>query len=627
MWRDWQPDAVQEELQKMRELGFNICRSFLFMPDFIPSGLRVEPGALRKLDHFLDLCESAGIGTILSFFVGHMSGEDWNVVWRGDRSFFSDIEIRQKQKMYVRTVVEQVRLHPALEGWILSNEIPNFENRGSAAEVANWAADIIQTIRDLDEVHPVSIGDGCWSPEVSRRLKNFQLRKLAPLQDFLGLHFYPRHEDVWMQSFTAAFRLNLAQFWGKPVIIEEFGLSTAMTSENNQADYYRNVAYSSLINGAQGILNWCFSDFECADIRPYSHHPHELRFGILDSNHRLKPAAEEMKNIAVLANQLASEAWIPVKTVEPGLLIPSVYWTDYPYDWDNDFEEWYPLYLNVFALIKRSGFSPRSILEPGIDLDADTATHELPRPLSDFPVLFAPRLKRLTAPFWNELRDYVQGGGALYCSFAHDAWLPDWEDFLGIQSNVRFGEPCYPSSQQLRLTSRSDWGGFTAGEEFQTGPIPQTVETAVCPVKECRGEVLVTDQDNRPVLISGSFGDGRIFWSALPVEMMLLHSRDMILEKYILKLYQSICRIEGGKPPVEFHASDMEYGLWHHPSEHKLKLAVQNHAWKERTGRLDFTDRVSIREKTVGAKQISEHSIELCLPSKGAVVTELDIIR
>ena len=438
MWSDWQPEKIKVEFEKMISLGFNVHRSFLFMPDFIPTSQQVEPLMLERLNEYLDLCQEVGIATILSFFVGHMSGEDWDVSWRGDSNFYTDSHLIDIQKLYVETVVQACNDSKALMGWILSNEIPNYEPRGSAADVVEWAKKITGWIRKIDTHRPISIGDGCWSPEISRRLDNFQLRKLSGPQDFFGIHFYPLSANPWHQSFTAAFRIRLAQYWGKPVLVEEFGQSATMSSEVNQAHYYRCILYSSLINGAQGTLNWCFSDFELTNTRPYSHHPHELRFGLMKSNGNMRQAAEVMQKFGSVVKSLHSENYKRIDAPPIGLIIPSSYYYRYPHDWDSDFEDWYPLYLNTFSLMKRSNLNPVIIYEPALEIEnGGQASHTLALNPAELPILFVPRLKRLTAPFWEQLKQYVTNGGILYTSFAHDSWIPDQEEFFQIKTDLR----------------------------------------------------------------------------------------------------------------------------------------------------------------------------------------------
>ena len=72
---------------------------------------------------------------------------------------------------------------------------------------------------------------------------------LAPLVDFVGPHVYPMQDDEVRQLLTAAFACELSGGFGKPVVLEEFGVSSDFASDEHAADYYRQVLYTTLLAG------------------------------------------------------------------------------------------------------------------------------------------------------------------------------------------------------------------------------------------------------------------------------------------------------------------------------------------------------------------------------------------
>jgi len=581
MWSDWQPGKIKTELLRMVDLGFNVHRSFLFMPDFIPTPDRVEPEMLDRLVEYLDICDYCGLGTILSFFVGHMSGEDWDVPWRQGRNFYSDPTLLKIQQMYVETIVQTCTEANSLIGWILSNEIPNYEPEGSPADVTSWARTINKSIRKFDQKHPISIGDGCWSPEISRRLTNFRLRDLAQHQDFLGIHFYPRSGNPWHQSFTAAFRTRLAQQWGRPVVVEEFGHSAAMGSEINQAHYYRSILYSALINDARGTLNWCFADFELPDVRPYSHHPHELQFGLMKPDGSYRKAASEMQKFGGVTKSLDTGNWQKIEQSKVGLIIPSCYYNNYPYDWDNEFTEWYSLYLNNFSLMKRAGLNPSIIYEPAIDLENDgIKTHEIKLDPDEYPVIFCPRLKRLNARFWLQIQGYVKAGGILYTSFAHDSWLPDQEELFKIETDLKFGLPYYHDSESIRVSTCTQSGEQQSS--FILNLIRNEIEFANCPILNYSGEKIMEDTAGNPVVLTVQHGSGKIFYSPYPLEMLALNDNSLQNDALLKKIYQIAAGEIQNQSAVRIDGEDIESGIWLDQNAGILKIIILNHSWDSR---------------------------------------------
>ncbi|UCH10697.1 MAG: cellulase family glycosylhydrolase [Fidelibacterota bacterium] len=609
----------------MTELGMNAHRSFLFLPDFLPTPHETNPLMLERFQHYLSWGTEIGMGTFPSLFVGHMSGEDWDLPWREGQNFYTDPELLKVEERYISDVVQAGRSSPAILGWVLSNEIPVFEPRGTAEEVVAWAERMIQAVRNQDADHPVSIGDGCWAPEVSRRAFNFPLRHLAPLQDFIGLHFYPRMGNVWHQSFTAAFRLQMAAAWGKPVIIEEFGHSTTMGSEENQAHYYRTVLHSSIINGAKGAFNWCFSDFELGDTRPYTHHPFEMRFGLVRSDGHLKPAAHEVQSFSALCHELSSGEWDPDQAPRVGLVVPRSYYQILPHDWDSTFSEWYPLYLDVFSTLKRANLRVQSIFEPAGDLEAPKGNHILLEldPATN-PLLILPRLKRITAPFWRQIMQYVYSGGYLYTSFSHDHWIVDWEQTFGVTSDVRFGLPAVPMEDELSVTILPDWLRERIGDGFAIPIQDRSAEMAYCPVIDQTGELLIEDQNQNPILIFQPHGKGGFYYSLFPIEMILLKAGDHPAQAFWGQTLRAIWHRVAKAPEISVTGQDLEWGTWRNTATGEVKLVVVNHAWDPRRGSVHLAQGLGrVLTANVPTTKLETGTIEFELDRKAVLIGHL----
>lgn len=608
----------------MVDLGFTVNRSFLFTPDFMPTENNVEPVMIERFLEFLDLCKETDIGTIPTLFVGHMSGEDWDVSWRGNNNFYSNLKLRRIQKKYVETVVRAAKDASAVQGWILTNEIYNYEPNGSPDEIAAWVADMIESIKAIDPERPVGTGIGARGPESNRRLPNFQTRKFILYIDFVGLHYYPRPNNPWHQAFTTAFRINISQFWGKPVIVEEFGHSTTMGSEQNQAYYYRNVLYSALINGAQGTLNWCFTDFDLHQQRPYIHHPCELRFGLYKTNGELRSAGEVMKQFAELARELTSNKWKQIHSPEIGLLVPSNYYYHYPHDYDSKFAYWYPLYLDVFSHLKRINLSPRLLLEPAVELEnGGMLTHHLDIDPQQYPVVILPRFKRITAEFWEQLKQYVSNGGTLYASFAQDHWITDWEEFFGITSDLKFGLPSNRKWEELQIIPTRNWSMFDRDIPLSIPMQYDRINHSYCPILETTGDVLLKDQENHPLLIHLANGKGHVYYSLYPLEMIALNNESGRSDTVLQMLYKSLWSLHGKKADIYLEGQDLEFGVWRNRDSDWLKLVVVNHSWETRSGRLRFLNPIESIGQTSLVRSKTRNEIEFDVPIKDILTLDI----
>jgi endo-1,4-beta-mannosidase len=283
MWRRYDPDVVRQELATLAANGLNLTRSFCYWPDFHPEPDRLDTDVLGRFGDFLDAHVEAGMGTVPTFIVGHMSGENWDPAWRQGRDLYGDVWMVARQAWYVREVTGRFAAHPAVAGWLLSNEMPLYGGPAPVPAVTAWAELLVQAVRAGGGTQPVSLGDGAWGIELSGVDNGFSVRATAPLVDFVGPHVYRMDSDRVRLHLGPAFACELAGFAGKPVVLEEFGVSTGFSSAENAGHYYRQVLHTSLLAGAGGWIAWNNTDYDhLADQDPYRHHPFEMHFGLTD---------------------------------------------------------------------------------------------------------------------------------------------------------------------------------------------------------------------------------------------------------------------------------------------------------------------------------------------------------
>ena len=142
------------------------------------------------------------------------------------------------------------------------------------------------------------------------RDNGYSLRALAPLVDFFGPHAYPMLDDEVRQSLAAAFACELAGGFGKPVVLEEFGVSSDFASDDHAADYYRQVLHTSLLAGARGWIAWNNCDYDdLSEEDPYRHHVFEMHFGLTDRTGRPKPQLHALAEFSSLVRELSGTGW------------------------------------------------------------------------------------------------------------------------------------------------------------------------------------------------------------------------------------------------------------------------------------------------------------------------------
>lgn len=628
MWTEWNPEELIEDVGRMKQLGMNCCRPFLYMPAFMEREDQVNPIMMERLEFFLNICEENELYSFPTFIVGHMSGEDWDVPWRDGADFITDQRIVDAVKLYISTIVKEISGFKYILGWLLSNELPNYIEQQSPDAISQWVREIISIIKAIDPNRPVSIGDGGWCPEIIGEENGFHLRKLNQYQDFVGLHYYPRGMSPWRHTYTTAFRTRLAREWGKSVIIEEFGTSTTLCSEENQADYYRTVFYSALINGAEGALSWCLNDFDFKDKRPYSHHAYEGRFGIVRTDKSLKPAAAEFEKFSQVCSELIEGGYTKVEH-SAGLFIPSNYYYEYPYPFKPEFRQWYDFYLESFSLLKRANLDVKMVVEPAQVLENDGKySHELNLNPEEIPVLFVPRFKIMTKKMRMQLEEYIQNGGILYCSFANDSWVLDWHELAGIEMDCKFGVPDFRDTASLEIQVKQGWGEFNQGDRFNI-PLDKTnPEYGYCVVLSTSGNVIMEDQFGDPFLIEHQVGKGKVYFTSYPVEMLSLSSLDDRWKTDWAKVYQSIYRITYADVEFSLDGDGLEMGVWKIPGKDVYKIIILNHSWNETSGIFSVSSR-TLEVKTCSSEYETnspgKHRINF--KRKGICIFDIQYIR
>ena len=119
--------------------GLNVTRSFCFWPDFVPEPERLDGDVLDRFADFLDAHVERGLGTIPTFVVGHMSGQNWDPAWRDGRDLYRDAWLVSQQAWLAGELARRFGRHRAVVGWLVSNEMPLYGGPATAEEIEAWA--------------------------------------------------------------------------------------------------------------------------------------------------------------------------------------------------------------------------------------------------------------------------------------------------------------------------------------------------------------------------------------------------------------------------------------------------------------------------------------------------------
>ena len=543
MWTRYDAGVVREELAVLAEHGCSVTRSFCYWPDFVPEPERLDEAVLERFRDFLDAHVEVGLGTIPTFIVGHMSGQNWDPPWRGGRDLYRDVWLVSQQAWFAEQIARRFARHEAVVGWLITNEMPIYGGAATTEDITSWARIMVQAVRAGGGSQPVSLGDGAWGIEVSGSDNGYSLRALAPLVDFIGPHVYPMSDDIVRQSMAAAFACELSSSFGRPVVLEEFGLTSDFVSDENGAHYYRQVLHTSLIAGASGWIAWNNCDYDdLRDQDPYRHHPFEMHFGLTDRSGQPKPQLGEIARFSRLVADLGETGWEPVAG-EVAIVVPEHFERVVPFSSPAVRPDIRDNLLQAYIAAREADLPVALVRErDGVDEGAK--------------LLLLPATKLLTAPTVDRLVELAERGATVYLSYfagststQRGSWIPSLGEIFGVSRQIWYGLVDPIEEDEVTFTFTADFGDITAGEQVSFGVAGNESARAFLPVEAAGATVLAVDGHRRPALLSRQIGTGSMVLCTYPVEHMAARTPRVNPES-TWRLYAALAAAAGVQLPL-----------------------------------------------------------------------------
>jgi endo-1,4-beta-mannosidase len=534
----WDEADIEADFAKMQDLGFNTVRFDLFWAWFEPRPGDYNPEAFRQLDVLVRLAHQYGIYLHPTLFIGGEVGEAfWDVPWRQGRHPHADPEMLRLQTDHAAEFARRYRGEAAILAWDLTDEPPYWivADQTSDAMAINWTRLIAGAIRRYDPGHVLCVGTSM--EDISHG--PFRPDNLAGEVDFFSVHPYSiytldRFPDPMLSergTYGGAFQTTLSLGAGKPVMIHEFGASSAQYSPERIAHFDRVTFYSGLAAGACGFLPWCYIDAAPELFRrvPYLRAPHETQFGLTTWDRQDRPRGKVLRDFAKVLAQMDFTGLQPAPG-DAALIIPHEWAKPHgdfsrfglsgpgaiPYTSVQDgFETgevnvWLTrALLNTFILARRAGFK--------VDMPREyTGWQAHPMLLLPSPLTSTERnLVHIHTAFWDEAREYVRGGGLLYASLCADAAIPEMDDLFGASLAD------HASAGEVTLTFVERLGDIAPGTVFRYQAESGNPRHWPAVLDVADGQVIAVDQDGRPALVAHSYGKGKTLLCAYPLEIYL----------------------------------------------------------------------------------------------------------
>lgn len=257
-------EDYKEELENITKLGIETIRVFINYHDYGKEYVPIDQ--LQSLVRFLNTCHESGIQTVITLFdfYGDYRLQDWGYT-----------------AAHARQIVDYLKDHPSIIAWDIKNEADlDFEHRGEQ-QVKDWLSYMIDHIKDLDPLHPVTIG---WS-SVDR------VGVLEDKLDIISFHYY-ESVDVLGQKLQEIKT-------HKPIWISEIGTPSyegiwnATGDTFNQVDYLSKTIETCEKENVKAFI-WTLNDFEEVPKSVFGRKPwikaKQRNFGLIGIDGQLKPS-------------------------------------------------------------------------------------------------------------------------------------------------------------------------------------------------------------------------------------------------------------------------------------------------------------------------------------------------
>ncbi|MCI4437282.1 MAG: cellulase family glycosylhydrolase [Ignisphaera sp.] len=613
MWRDWDEKAIEEDIKLMKSLGIRAIRFFIKDEDFADEDTNVYTQSIEKLRKFLDILNKNNIAGFATLIVGHMSGKNWRIPWTRFEDLYASSSIEKTMK-FIERIVKEFKDHPAIAGWILSNELSLVKRASNREEALALLRAFAGTVKSVDNAHVISSGD---VPDSYMQ----ETPNVRGFVDYIGPHLYLYDTDLVRHGYMYGAMLELFSNSGDvPVILEEFGFSTHQYSEESQARFINEVLYTALAHGASGAFIWCFSDFIHESDPPYEWRPLELGFGIVRKDGSLKPAAEVVKRFAKEVEEIEK---LGIHTrfkrrAEASVIIPFYMFKDYEFIWYKNALGFWKLIQPLIALnilFSSAGVDNTMIFE--LDIEKVFRARKL---------LAMPSTILALSSTWRKLLEYVESGGSLYISLAkgfgefkamHESATHLWQELLGIENTLEAGSVGHVYVGRIRLGFVKGFGSIRGGEAVELETSTPLYTYTARPVD---AEVLAVDLDGKPVMFRARRGKGQVYVSLIPIELIQAISSSMDWSGKVQKVFRSIAVDAGISINYESSSPEVEVKIFYGSGEDML-IAI-NHG-NEKKVLLQSMQKVMDVAKVGGDATVvtwSGNSIELAMPKKSAIV-------
>jgi hypothetical protein len=323
---------------------------------------------------------------------------------------------------------------------------------------------------------------------------------------------------------------------------------------------------TSLAAGASGALVWCASDFDRNTLgleTPYSHHAFELGFGLLRADGSEKPVGGELRALRALIDAVEFPQ-LARPRARVAIVVSDWIERDFPFSWEDKGGLRRAL-LQAYTLAAQAG------------LDADVVGED--DPLDGYALVIVPSTQKLRVPTWHKLEAAARAGATVYWSyfsgeneFHQGAWCPNFTALTGLNHRLRYG--CFDLPGERMTLKGQATLSVPTGQQHH--PAPQSL--ARLPIEPAAPGVvsLAVDGDGQLALAEHRLGQGRVVFSAYPLERYLMARPDGSARD-AHRIYRLLAAEAGLEPAYETRHPDVQARVLHAGADDLV--IVQHRGW------------------------------------------------
>lgn len=320
---NWDPEAIERDIKTMNGFGIKYLRFAPLWHLTQPYPDRVDETIFQRMDQLLDLAEKYDVYLQFIPLTGWMSGGSFLPDWAVGNPF-SDPAIIRGEVLLIHQLTSRYKDHPRVMSYGFGNEVEalygNMKLDCSEDEVHSWLETIYGAFHKDRGTQPVTNG-------ISYFDRHFDTWVVSENVDFMSVHSYPYFNytyklDPWIgirTTYSPNYIAAWAEMTGKPVLMQELGMSESWLPRVEVPKYLRLTYLSTWADGACGYFWWCSHDiprdfrvvtdglrprFSVPEMAGGNFHELEYELGLFNTRNEPKPSAFAFKQCTEIVQQL-----------------------------------------------------------------------------------------------------------------------------------------------------------------------------------------------------------------------------------------------------------------------------------------------------------------------------------